>query len=35
VRADGNIGIPDVRIGLLVSIAHKDYPVSSHSGGET
>ncbi len=35
VGPDGHIAAADVRIGLLVSAADTDYPVSSHSGEET
>ncbi len=35
VGPDGHIGAEDVRVGLLVSDAGIDYPVSSHSGEET
>ena len=32
---DGHVACPDVRVGLLLSAADTDYPVSSHSGEET
>ena len=35
VGPDGHVAAPGVRVGLLVSDKHTDYPVSSHSGEET
>ncbi|MEM7428290.1 MAG: dimethylsulfonioproprionate lyase family protein [Pseudomonadota bacterium] len=35
VGPDGHIPADDVRVGLLVSAPHTDYPLSSHSGEET
>ncbi len=35
VGPDGHIAADDVRVGLLISDAGTDYPVSSHSGEET
>lgn len=35
VGPDGHIEASDVRVGLLVSDADTDYPISSHSGEET
>ncbi|MGI9411961.1 MAG: dimethylsulfonioproprionate lyase family protein [Hyphomicrobiaceae bacterium] len=35
IGPDGHIPADDVRVGLLVSDTHIDYPVSSHSGEET
>lgn len=35
VGPDGQITATDIRVGLLVSAARTDYPVSSHSGEET
>ena len=35
VGPDGHIPAEQVRVGLLVSDAHTDYPISSHSGEET
>lgn len=35
VGPDGHIAAAGVRVGLLVSAADTDYPVSSHSGEET
>lgn len=32
---DGHIPAPDLRVGLLISEAWTDYPVSNHSGEET
>ena len=35
VGPDGHVAVDGVRVGLLISAAETDYPISSHSGEET